>query len=247
MSNKNYFFLSGIPRSGSTLLASILNQNPEIYVSAESPLPEIMQSVCNQYVSNQNLDHDRSKDIYNVLDKTIPLFYEGYEEKYIIDKSFLWTEPKPYELLQKHLKNDIKIVCTVREPLEIFASWHRVSKNKSPDECAYFFQQDVINGITNMQRIIADGDRENILIIDYEDLIKDTEKKIDEVYEFLNIEKYSHDLSKIINPHEYRDVSGIKGQHEIKNKITKESYEIEKMFSSDTIKKYSGLDFWRKS
>ena len=35
---KTYFFLSGLPRSGSTLLSSILNQNPDIYCSPEQSL-----------------------------------------------------------------------------------------------------------------------------------------------------------------------------------------------------------------
>ena len=36
--NKTLHFLSGIPRSGSTVLAAILNQNPETHVSTTSGL-----------------------------------------------------------------------------------------------------------------------------------------------------------------------------------------------------------------
>ena len=35
---KTYFFLSGLPRSGTTLLGAILEQNPNIYVGATSPV-----------------------------------------------------------------------------------------------------------------------------------------------------------------------------------------------------------------
>ena len=35
---KTYFFLSGLPRSGTTLLGAILEQNPDIYVGPTSPV-----------------------------------------------------------------------------------------------------------------------------------------------------------------------------------------------------------------
>ena len=37
---KKYFFLAGLPRSGNTLLSTILNQNPDLKVSSNSFLTE---------------------------------------------------------------------------------------------------------------------------------------------------------------------------------------------------------------
>ena len=39
---KTYHFLAGLPRSGSTVLASILNQNPEVYVTPTSPMLDLL-------------------------------------------------------------------------------------------------------------------------------------------------------------------------------------------------------------
>ena len=39
---KKYFFLSGLPRAGNTLLSSILNQNPDLSVSANSFVCDIL-------------------------------------------------------------------------------------------------------------------------------------------------------------------------------------------------------------
>ena len=39
---KNYYFMAGLPRSGSTLLKSILEQNPNVYASPISPVMELM-------------------------------------------------------------------------------------------------------------------------------------------------------------------------------------------------------------
>ena len=35
---KSYYFISGLPRSGSTLFSSILKQNPEFYADIASPV-----------------------------------------------------------------------------------------------------------------------------------------------------------------------------------------------------------------
>jgi hypothetical protein len=38
---KQYFFISGLPRSGNTLLASILNENENILATGQSIFPSI--------------------------------------------------------------------------------------------------------------------------------------------------------------------------------------------------------------
>ncbi|NBP58534.1 sulfotransferase, partial [bacterium] len=40
-SYKKYYFISGLPRSGSTLLSAILNQNPRFYSGPNSPVVPI--------------------------------------------------------------------------------------------------------------------------------------------------------------------------------------------------------------
>ena len=43
--NKKLFFLMGMPRSGNTLFASIMNQNPEIVCTPNSITLEIMKDL----------------------------------------------------------------------------------------------------------------------------------------------------------------------------------------------------------
>ena len=38
---KEYYFLSGLPRSGNTLLGSIINQNPRISLTANTILTDV--------------------------------------------------------------------------------------------------------------------------------------------------------------------------------------------------------------
>jgi len=61
---KTLHFLSGIPRSGSTVLAAILNQNPATHVSTTSGLVHALDGLANTWHSqgllNEN-DADRAK------------------------------------------------------------------------------------------------------------------------------------------------------------------------------------------
>jgi hypothetical protein len=73
--DKKFFFMAGLPRSGGTLLSSILNQNPDIYVSPQSTLPNTLGAAYNQYQSKENKDYDQFQQIYNVMEMIIPKFY----------------------------------------------------------------------------------------------------------------------------------------------------------------------------
>ena len=45
MAKKQYYFMAGLPRSGSTLLSAILNQNPRFYSGPSSPVVPTMLSI----------------------------------------------------------------------------------------------------------------------------------------------------------------------------------------------------------
>lgn len=261
--------MAGLPRSGSTLLASILNQNPDIYVSAQSPLPNILGAAYNQYQSKENLDSSRFDDIYNVVDNIIPLFYEKHPEKYIIDKNFSWLDPHPYVILEHHLKNNIKVICPVRDVMEILASWNKLCENdknneydkliikgdksKRPiaDKRADFFinisgeESGIKNSIEAMKRVLYPQFKDSILLVEYNDIVIKTKETIEKIYDFLGIEKFEHTFNSLKTTHEYNDVWGAKGHHEIKTEIQKEEYDLSKIFSDSVIKKYSGLEFWK--
>jgi sulfotransferase len=49
---KKFFYLAGLPRTGSTVLGEILNQNENIHVSPASPLSEIVSEVLAKWRQN---------------------------------------------------------------------------------------------------------------------------------------------------------------------------------------------------
>lgn len=261
--------MAGLPRSGGTLMSSILNQNPDIYVSPQSVLPNTLGAAYNQYSSKENKDADQWDNIYRVMEMIVPTFYGGYSEKYIIDKNFSWLEPHPYVILEHHLKNPIRVICPVRNVLDILASWNRLCENDPnngydpgilqkdrtnrpmADKRADHFmnigdaENGIRNGIENMKRVLHPQFKDNIMLVDYDDLTMDTENTIGKVYDFLEIKRYSHDYDNLTTPHNYADHWGVKNHHTVKPSIKRENYDIENIFSQQTIKNYSGLEFWK--
>jgi hypothetical protein len=269
INEKKFFFMAGLPRSGGTLMSSILNQNPDIYVSPQSTLPNTIGAAYNQYQSKEHKDSDQFQNIYNVVDMIIPTFYSGYKEKYIIDKNFAWLDVHPYIILENHLKNKIKVICPVRDVLGILASWNRLCENDPknrydkeikkdyknkmpmPDRRAQYFmgmgdeENGILNGLENLKRSLYPEFKDNILLIDYDDLTKNTAESILKVYDFLEIEHFDHTFENLSTPHEYSDTWGVKNHHKVKTSIKREDYDYTKIFSSETIRKYSGLEFWK--
>lgn len=267
--DKKFFFMAGLPRSGGTMLSAILNQNTNIYVSPQSCLPNTLGAAYNQYQSKENKDSDQWDNIYRVMEMIIPTFYSGYKEKYIIDKNFSWLDTHQYIILEHHLKNPIRVICPVRDILDILASWNRLCENDPNNQYdKIIFQQDktnrsmadkradyfmnvdgesggIFNIIENMKRILYPQFKDNILLIEYNNLVSNTKNTVNKIYDFLEIDYYDHNLNSLSAPHIYLDSWGIKNHHMVKKKIEKENYILTNIFSSSIIDKYSGLEFWK--
>lgn len=261
--------MAGLPRSGGTMLSSILSQNPDIYVSPQSVLPNTLAATYNQYQSQENKDADQWDNIYRVMEMIIPTFYGGNSEKYIIDRNFSWLDAHPYVVLENHLKNEIRVICPVRNILDILASWNKlcendksntydkeilkVIKNKKPmaDKRAQYFMEHVgsENGLRsslhNMTRAMYPEFKDKILFVDYDDLVSDTNAQLARVYNFLGIDYFESDLNNLQATHEYKDAWGVKDHHKVKPTISKEEYIYDDIFLPSTIKEYSGLEFWK--
>ena len=61
-SARKFHFISGMPRSGSTLLAAILNQNPRFRSGMTSPLADIMGVVMAETSSKNDFSFDVSDE-----------------------------------------------------------------------------------------------------------------------------------------------------------------------------------------
>jgi hypothetical protein len=104
---KDIFFLCGLPRAGNTLLGSIINQNPDFCVSANSICADMMGGLfrLKQHEIFRNFpDHQAFNNVaYKVLD----LYYRDYPQQYILDRA-PWGMPVNLDALKEARNKPIK-------------------------------------------------------------------------------------------------------------------------------------------
>ena len=84
-SARKFHFISGMPRSGSTLLAAILNQNPRFRSGMTSPLADIMGVVMAETSSKNDFSFDVSDEQrVAVLRGLVENFYAGQADAGVV-------------------------------------------------------------------------------------------------------------------------------------------------------------------
>jgi len=97
--------LSGLPRSGSTLLSAILSQNPKIHAEGTSAVCQLMWDMQESYVKNckeQINANNRQTTVTELISQIPQLYYKNIDdnEKIVVDKCRSWTLPDNIELLK---------------------------------------------------------------------------------------------------------------------------------------------------
>jgi sulfotransferase len=243
---KEIHFLTGLPRSGNTLLGSIINQNPNLNLTANSILTDIIYQLYllkNSIVFNNFPDHD---SLDNVIKNVFNNYYKNWKAKFIIDRS-VWGTPANLKLLKSIVKKP-KFIILYRPILECLASFIKIEKPSNVREkCHELMQEEGMIGksLWSIKNIIKE--KENYIVIKYSNLIKTPIKETNKIYEFLNIDKFNHIFKKFndfsANNIKYNDSVLNAPLHKIRtNQIKLNKYKIEDYLPADIIKQYSNLD-----
>ena len=208
--SRKLFFLIALPRSGNTLFASIMNQNPEIATTANSVTLEIMKNLFLVKTTDtfQNFPDYRSLD--NVLDNVFTNYYQQWPQRIIIDRGPALTSANPgnFELLQRHFKPGFKCIVLLRDLMEVFASYMKWY-TENPDSFVNKF------GKTDEEKLLGLMSKEGAIVkeiksiqnsynypnmchfIRYNDMITNPEKVFKELYKFLEEPYYPHQFQNL--------------------------------------------------
>jgi sulfotransferase len=256
---KSYHFISGLPRSGSTLLSGILKQNPDFYADIASPveaLTGISIDIITSGESNLTVTEDQRKNLmYGIFDG----YYQHIEKPVIFDSSRGWTKKTNFV---KALFPDTKILCPVRDIVSILNSFEVIS-SKNPfhtktltehkdnvfARCDSMMDRN-IGIITSPWMLLQEGyalHPEMIMLIEYENLCKTPEKTMRKIYEFLERPYYSHDFENVEYSNENFDKAcNLKDLHTVKRKV--EYNPPRCILPPEIVKKYTemNMEFWKE-
>lgn len=216
---KTYFFMAGLPRSGSTLLSAILNQNPDIYSGPQTDFPRMMLAVYHQTQISESFNSGYNSEGYvNLLRKMPDNFYINTDKKYIIDKNRSWATLDNIKLLDL-LSQNVKIICPVRPILEILASFVRLAE-KNPDNfidkkiknipAGYYRtlndarcdllmsdEETLQHNIFSLASVLQPQHSKKFHFIRYSDLISKPQTTLETLYDFLEIEQFTHSFENL--------------------------------------------------
>jgi sulfotransferase len=257
---KQFYFISGLPRSGSTLLSSILKQNPDFYADIASPVEALTGTAIDIVTgseSNLTVTEDQRKNLmYGIFEG----YYKHIEKPVIFDSSRGWTKKTNF---LKALFPYTKILCPVRDIVSILNSFEVIS-SKNPFHTKRLTEHgDNVfarcDGMMNKNGGIVAGPwillqegyalhPEMIYFIEYEKLCKEPEKTMRTIYEFLEKSYYSHDFENVEYSNENFDKAcNLKDLHTVKKRV--EYKPPRNVLPPEIVSKYKemNMEFWRKN
>lgn len=259
---KKYHFISGLPRSGSTLLSSILKQNPRFHAAISDPLLDYCHSVLT--TTHQSVGMEIAVPEQDRIRIMRGIFDSYYQEKPQIcfNTNRAWASNTP---LLKTLFPSSKIIVCIRDipwvldsfeqlntknPLTIKALYHhqdlptvyertRMLMGEFPNHAGY-----VLGPILALKQGLYSNEKNMICVVHYDKLTREPESTMKEIYRFLDEPWYSHDFDNVEDSYdEYDAKTNIRGLHTIRRKV--EYVQRRPIIPEDLWMNYTPSSFWK--
>ena len=260
--NKKYNFISGLPRSGSTLLSSILNQNPRFTASISDPL----EMYCNSIIQDTGIaagmevsvSIEKRKELIKGLFDTF--YKDGNEVCFNTNRG--WAAETS---LLKSLYPNFKMIVCLRDIPWILDSFEQLnSKNPYTVKPLYHHQQlssvyercNMLMGnmqnmagyvkgpLMNVNQSVYSIERNQICYIEYDTLVKNPRESLIEIYKFLEEPWFEHDFNNVESSHdEFDEQAKIEGLHKVRKKV--EFIERRSTLPPDLWNDFEQFSFWK--
>lgn len=271
---KTYYFMAGLPRSGSTVLSTILNQNPRFYSGPSSPVIPMMYSI-EHHIEQDELSHayPKPEQIHNIIKNIINQFYGDISKPVVFDKNRAWPARVPY--IEQYIGQQAKIICPVRDIDEILTSMITMIRRnpyKEGNSRINFIDEQLVklniplNDYNRCQYIAGpqgilgqslnailegfnQGFGDRMHFVEYKDLVNHPEKTLKRMYEFLGEEYYEHTFDGLSNPNRERDLItyGLEDMHKVHSELKVIALNPKEVLSEDILNMCKGMDFWRQT
>jgi len=201
--NKKLFFLVAQPRSGNTLFASIMNQNPEIAATPNSITLEIIKNLFLLKQTDVFQNYPDHKSLDNVLDSVYDVYYKNWPQRVIIDRGPVMTKGN-FLLMQKHFKRPFKCIVLLRDLMDVLASymqWYTENLDAFPNKYNCKNDEEKLAMIMNKDGAVAKeleaiknsyDYKDMCHYVKYDDIVNNPEQEFRKIYKFIDEPYFNH-------------------------------------------------------
>ena len=222
-------------------------------------------NVCNR---TEQISRNKENEFraIKLLSSFVDTFYEDVNKPVIIEREKDWGTPANLDLIKRFITPTPKIIVTVRDILEIIASFVAmdtdylknnitnsglfISNYRSPEDIIVEYLMrpngDIDKSLLSLASAFYPENEGIFHIVEYNDLLLKPEETMSNIYKFLGLPDYKHDFNNVKKIESDNDaVLGLpKDLHKIRPSLSKSTTDINIL--SDYIKhKYSNMEFWR--
>lgn len=265
---RTHYFISGLPRAGSTLLCNILAQNPKFYVSpATSGCHDVLFNIRNPW--DNLIEHQAEGVDYDQLRRVMRAALDAYhttDKPIIIDKGRGWLSL--IEMMEFIKDAPAKFIVPVRDIAEILASfeilWRKsTGQSQWAFEKADYFKAQTIEGrcdiwasssqpvglaYNRVRDALARGKSSSMLFVEFDDLTRDPMPTMRRIYEFLGEDVYAgHNFANVqqVTKEDDVNVHRIPGLHTIRSSVAPVPKKALEVLGPALAQKYSNAEVWR--
>jgi sulfotransferase len=252
-------FISGLPRSGSTLLAAILRQNPRFHAGMSSPVGSLFMALQGA-MSRRNeaavfIEEAQKRELLKGLFDNY--YCAIHPEKVVFDTNRAWCSKLP---TLARLFPDSKVICCVPHVPWIMDSIERLIRENAFELSGIFGFESLNTVYTRVNRLAAsdglvgfaiDALREafwgehadRLVLVGYEALVKNPQDTLQRLYDFLGEPWFWHDFDNVeYEASEFDLALGTPNLHTVRRKV--EWIDRQTLLPPELFNRFTNDAFW---
>jgi sulfotransferase len=259
---REFHFISGLPRSGSTLLSAILRQNPKFHAGMTSPVGGLFSNLIASVSAGSEMAPMVNTEQRKRLSKGL---FDSYYADLPTDRSVVFDTNRAWTAnlaAVSDLFSDAKILCCVRNVAWVMDSMERQFQSNAFENTRLFGdanQRSTVftrcealanrNGLVGygwsaLQEALYGTNADKLLLIDYDLLVARPAEVMGLVYGFLNEEPFHHDFNNVeYDAPAFDENLGVSGLHKVHKKV--EPKPRNTILPPELFEQYSKLNFWQ--
>lgn len=256
---KKYVFTAGLPRAGTTLLGTILKQNPRFDASISGPLARFTRAIIQESSSQGGYRFEcppeKRKKLINGL------FENYYDDP---SKEVCFNHNRGWPLLLPTIKDlypESKLILCVRDIGWILDSFETLYRKNPYSFSSMFSPEESVNVYTRCHTLMDPGrtlgfaynavkqaitseHKSSIMVLDYVQLASKPEQSMKNIYKFIDEPYFDHDFDDVEASYdEFDEDVQLPGLHTTRKKV--QYIQRESVIPPDIWNQVRDMEVWK--